>query len=266
MPQVMFVSTAIIFAMTPLQRIASIVLACMLSGTVYAQETTDTTHRNVNGEKITLLTYVRVISSAKGQYRFDQNIVPNIRLNKWLRLEAGIRFGERPGRFNAYYHYKLELQTRRFWNTVRVLARISDNVIRYPSPSYRKTNELFAVEGRIKALPSLQLLGGGGYLFSAQQNHNTEALPTRQGDHNDYFIFKLSARYLLDKGFLETTFGSYDTFNPYEPDKPFFQESFEYDMPRHCTAYSYFRYQYDGDVLTPNNYFLCIGVRVPLAL
>ncbi|WP_331971622.1 hypothetical protein [Ohtaekwangia sp.] len=215
-------------------------------------------------ERISVLTYTRIISDAHGHYRFDENIVPNFRLNNWLRLEAGIRYGQRTQKFNSFYHYKLELQTKWLWKTVRVLTRISDNVIRYPSPAYRKTNELAAIEGKFIPLHSLQLIGGLGYLVSARQNNNTEALPTRKGDHSNYGIFKVAARYLLPKGFLETSFGSYDTFNPYEPDKPFLQEGFEYELSKRCTTYDYFRYEYNKSIFTPYNYFLSFGLKIRL--
>jgi hypothetical protein len=229
-----------------------------------AQDVPEVGEATTKTERISLLTYARVIRSAEGAYRFDQNVVPTFRLNEWLRLEAGLRFGERPGHFSSYYHYKLELRTKQFWNTFRVLARISDNVISYPDPAYRKTNELVAAEAKWRATRAWEFFAGSGYVFSAQQNNHTEAIPTHQGVHNDYPIFKVSVRYLLKKGFLETTYGSYDTFNPYEPDKPFFQEMLEYDMIGRTALYSYLRYQYNGDVRTPENYFLGIGVRVPL--
>jgi hypothetical protein len=213
---------------------------------------------------MTILAYARVISDAHGHYRMDQSIVPNIRLNSWLRVEAGIRFGERTQRFNSYYHYKLELQTKSFWNTIRLAARISDNVIRYPSPSYRKTNELVLAEATFRVTPLIHFIGAGGYVWSAQQNNNTEALPTRQGKLHDYGIYKATVRFLLPKGFLETSFGSYDTFNPYEPDRPFFQEGFEYRLSKRCTSYNYFRYEYHNTVFTPYNYFLGLGVKLHL--
>ena len=81
-------------------------------------------------DKITLLTYARVISDAKGNLRADENVVGNFKLINWLKLEAGYRQGERPHSFDSYYHYKFELQTKSFWKTVRVIGRISDNVIR----------------------------------------------------------------------------------------------------------------------------------------
>jgi hypothetical protein len=83
-------------------------------------------------DKITLLTYVRAISDNKGNIRVDENIVGNFKLINWLKLEAGIRQGERPKNFDSYYHYKLELQTKSFLKILRIIARVSDNVINYP--------------------------------------------------------------------------------------------------------------------------------------
>lgn len=216
-------------------------------------------------DKITLLTYVRVISNAHGSIRMDQNIVPNFRINKLLRLEAGLRYGERPQQFNSYFHYKLELQTKSFWNTLRFLARISDNVISYPSPKYRKTNEVIVAEAKFPLSPSWELMTGAGYIFSAQQNNNKEALPTNQGIHKNYPAFKIALRYLIPKGMFETSYGSYDTFNPYELDKPFLQEAFEYELSSRCTTYNYFRYEYNRNLFTPFNYFLSLGLRFRLA-
>jgi hypothetical protein len=237
-------------------------LLVILSFPALAQESDS---ENKNGDKITLLTYVRAISNASGSFRMDQNIVPNFRLNKLLRLEAGLRYGERPNMFNSYFHYKLELQTRSFWNTLRFIARISDNVISYPYPSYRKTNEVFVAEAKFSLSKSWQLMTAGGYVFSAQQNDNKEALPTNKGVHNNYPAFKLSLRYLLSKGFLETSFGSYDTFNPYELNKPFLQEAFEFELSGRCTTYNYFRCEYNERLSTPYNYFVSFGLRFRLA-
>lgn len=242
-------------------------VACFFLGIVVSNVMAqDVSERNEaeEVEQISLLTYVRVISDPDGAFRFDQNVVPTFRLNDWLKLEAGLRFGERPEHFNSYFHYKFELRTKQFWNTLRMLARISDNVIRYPDPGYRKTNDLVAAEAKFPAAKSFELLFGSGYVFSAKQTDHTEPTPTRSGLHNDYPIFKVAVRYLLKKGFLETVYGSYDTFNPYELEKPFFQEMLEYDVMGHTALYSYFRYQYSGSVRTPENYFLGLGVRVPL--
>ncbi len=81
-------------------------------------------------DKITVLMYVRVIRDAAGNVRMDENIVPNFKLNKWLRLELGVRQGERPQQFGSYNHYKVELQTKMILKTVRLLARLSDNIVR----------------------------------------------------------------------------------------------------------------------------------------
>ncbi|HWY33037.1 MAG TPA: hypothetical protein VNX68_00235 [Nitrosopumilaceae archaeon] len=212
-------------------------------------------------DKASLLTYMRVISNSNGSFRTDQNIVPKFILSSWLRLEVGFRCGERPQHLNSYYHYKAELQTRYFWRTARIIARISDNVIQFPNPIYRKTNELFAVETKFPLYHSFQGIVSGGYVFSAQQNNDISALPTSQGTQANYPIFKLALRYLIkDKGFVEMVYGSYDVFNPYEINRPFTQFSSEYELSHSATLYSYLRYQYDYNAFKPYNYFLGLGV------
>jgi hypothetical protein len=216
-------------------------------------------------DKISLLTYMRVISDSKGSVRTDENIVPKFKLLNWLKLELGFRYGERPQYFNSYYHYKIELQTKSFWKTVRLIARISDNVISFPYPSYRKTNELFVVETKYKLAPMLQCIAAGGYVFSTQQNNDTRALPTSQGNQTNYPVFKLAIKYLLkDKGHVEIVYGSYDVFNPYEINRPFTQIGWEYELAHSCSLYSYARYQYDYNVFKAYNYFLGLGVIIHL--
>ena len=86
-----------------------------------------------------ILTYVRVIQDASGKIRFDENFIPVFRLNKWLSLELGLRHGSQTyqdsqaTQYFAYNHYKIELQTKRV-KSFRVIARLSDNVIRNPTP------------------------------------------------------------------------------------------------------------------------------------
>jgi hypothetical protein len=216
-------------------------------------------------DKVSLLTYMRIISDSKGSVRMDENIVPKFKLLNWLKLEVGLRYGERPQNFNSYYHYKVELQTKSFWKTVRIIARISDNVIRFPNPTYRKTNELFAIETKFHLYRSFQGIASGGYVFSAQQYNDTRVLPTDQGIQANYPIFKLALRYLLkNKGFVEVVYGSYDVFNPYELNRPFTQLSWEYDLSHSCSLYSYLRYQYDYNVIKPYNYFLGLGIMFHL--
>jgi len=211
--------------------------------------------------KLRLLVYMRVISDPKGSVRFDENIVPNFRILKWLRMELGIRQGERTQYFNSYYHYKMELQTKWLAKKVRLIARISDNVITFPAPPYRKTNELFVVETKYPLSKSFQGLASLGYVFSAQQNNDLNALPTSQGTLLNYPTFKIAIRYLIkNKGFIEAVYGSYDVFNPYELNKPFVQLTEEYELSHLCTFYSYLRYQYNNNFLTPNNYFLGAGI------
>jgi len=134
-----------------------VVFGSLLSGSVFAQKK-DSTLRT---EKLMLLIYSRIISDANGNVRIDENFVPNIRLNKLLKLELGIRQRERPQRFDSYYHYKVELQTKSFWKTLRFIARLSDNVIKYPTPSYAKSNYLFIAESKFtlsKTITQIKLL------------------------------------------------------------------------------------------------------------
>jgi len=216
-------------------------------------------------DKITLLIYARIISDSKGNVRADENVVGNFKIIDWLKVEAGVRQGERPHHFDSYYHYKLELQTKSFWKTVRVIARISDNVINFPTPSYRKTNELFAVEVKHLISKHFQVFAAGGYLFSSQQNRKPDAFPTNQGVQNNYPIFKLAVKYIInEKGHLELIYGSYDVFNPYLLNQPFGQLTANFDLSELCTFYSYFRYQYNNNVFAPNNYFFAAGIMFHL--
>ncbi|MGZ3931357.1 MAG: hypothetical protein ACXVP0_08395 [Bacteroidia bacterium] len=218
-----------------------------------------------NRDKINLLVYARVISDSKGNGRVDENIVPAFRLTDWLTLEAGIRYGQRPQQLNSYYHYKIELQTKSFWKTARVIARISDNVIIYPTPSYRKTNCLFAIETKYALSRSWLAMAAGGYVFSAQQNNATDATPSSKGVPSSYPVFKLALRYRFKAGgFTEAAFGSYDVFNPYALNSPFVQAAAEFRISRSCTSYSAFRYQYANSVNTPLNYFLVLGLKFHL--
>ena len=62
----------------------------------------DTTHKPApKGDKISLLTYVRVITNNKGNVRADENAVGNFKLINWLKLEVGVRQGERVSVFNS---------------------------------------------------------------------------------------------------------------------------------------------------------------------
>jgi hypothetical protein len=211
--------------------------------------------------KMRLLVYMRVISDAQGSVRADENIVSNFKILNWLKAELGIRQGERPKNFDSYYHYKIELQTKWFWKTARIITRISDNVINFPAPSYRKTNELFILETKYRLSESFQGIAAGGYVFSSQQYNELNASPIFQGNQVNYPTFKLAIRYLLkNKGFVEAVYGSYDVFNPYELNRPFIQIAGEYELSHACTLYSYLRYQYNYDVSRPYNYFLGAGL------
>ncbi len=209
--------------------------------------------------------YVRIIRDAAGNVRVDENIVPNFKLNKWLRLELGIRQGERPQQFSSYNHYKVELQTKTILKTVRFLARLSDNIIQYPSPQYVKSNYLFIAEGRRKISNSLTALIAYGYVFTYQQNNINQADPITKGVANNYPTYKIGLRYALrDKRFVEASYGAYDVFNPYLLSSPFTQATFDYEISKRWTFYSYFRYQFYQSLGTPANYFTAFGVKLKI--
>ena len=223
------------------------------------------TKEKTEGDKITLLTYARIISDNKGNVRADENVVGNFKLINWLKLEAGFRQGERSMHFDSYYHYKLELQTKSFWKIVRVIARISDNVINYPAPPYRKTNKLFAIEAKYPLSKHFHVFAAGGYVFSSQQNNSLDFLPTNKGIQNNYPIFKVAVKYLMtEKVHWELAYGSYDVFNPYALNSPFGQVTGDFELSKMCKLYTYFRYQYNNNVFTPYNYFFAAGVMFHL--
>lgn len=214
-------------------------------------------------DKLSLLVYGRLISDAAGQWRVDENMVLNGQLNKWLRGEIGIRQGERPQRFDSYYHYKVELQTRNFWNHVKFIARLSDNVVKYPSPIFSRSNYLFIEESRFSVAEKVSVLAAFGYVFSYTRNGSQEAIPSAGGSSNLYGTWKLALRYAFShKGHAQAVWGAYDVFNPYVLQSPFLQVDFEQEMTGRLALYSYFRYQYDHRVETPLNNFLGLGVRV----
>jgi hypothetical protein len=239
---------------------AIVIGSCLSCGLVAAQKK-DSIQKT---DKLMLLIYSRIISDNNGNVRIDENFVPNIRLNKLLKLELGIRQGERPQRFDSYYHYKIELQTKSFWKMVRFIARLSDNVIKYPSPNYAKSNYLFIAESKFPLSKSFVALVAGGYVFTRQQNNTTDGLPSvNTGDRNDYPTFKLAIRYLLrDRGFVEAVYGAYDVFNPYLLTSPFLQTTFEYEITERTELYSYFRYQYNSSLAQPLNDFIGLGVKL----
>jgi hypothetical protein len=222
--------------------------------------------RNRQVEMMSLLTYIRVISDSKGSVRTDENVVTNFKLLNWLKLELGLRYGERPEKLNSYYHYKVELQTKSFWKTTRFIARISDNVVDFPYPAYKKTNGLFLIQSKYPLSKSFQSIVGAGYLFSFQQQKDVGPMPTFSGTRANYPLFKLALRYLVkNKGFVEFVYGSYDVFNPYQLNRPFTQLGFEYEFNHSCKLYSYARYQYDNNVLKPYNYFFGLGLLFHLS-
>ncbi len=215
--------------------------------------------------KVSLLIYSRTILEANGGVRFDQNIVANIKLNKWLRFEGGVRQGERPENLDSYFHYKIELQTKSFWNRARFIARLSDNIIQYPLPQYSKSNYLLIAETRWPVSEKFDLLLAGGYNFTFQKDNSTDVPPNMgTGVSQNFPTYKIAIRYSLKKGSLEAVYGAYDVFNPYLLSSPFLQLTFEHDITRRCELYSYLRYQYNQTIDSRQNDFLGLGVRIHL--
>jgi hypothetical protein len=246
--------------LTKFLRLVLFAIIAFWSVNAYAQES-----EIKEPDKITVLMYVRVIRDAVGNVRVDESIVPNFKLNKWLRLELGIRQGERPQQLGSYNHYKVELQTKTILKTVRLLARLSDNIIEYPSPEYVKSNYLFIAEGKHKISHSFTALFSYGYVFTYQQNNSSQAEPVTKGATNNYPTYKIGLRYALkEKGFLEAIYGAYDVFNPYLLSSPFTQATFDYGLGRRWTFYSYFRYQFYQSLDTPLNYFTAFGVKLKI--
>ena len=222
------------------------------SGSVHAPE-----------EKLNLLFYTRIIQSADGQFRIDQSLVSNFKLSPWLRLELGLRHGERSGKFMAYDGYKVELQTKSFFRIVRFVARMSDKISDYPTPSYAESNYLLIAEGKYPVSHAFTVLGALGTVWSTHRDNTTDGLPAVKGAGDPYLTYKVGVRYhLKDRGFLEATAGSYDVFNPYALDSPFVQLALDYEISHRWTFYSYFRHQYDWHTGAARNEFLCVGVRL----
>lgn len=208
------------------------------------------------------LLYARVIRDARGSIRVDENIVPTFKLNRWLYLEPGIRIGETNA--GSYMHYKVELHTKLFWHMIRLMVRMSDNIIDYGAPHYRRTNYLAVAESSWPFSRSLSATAAIGGVYSRQVNNSLEGWPSlSNGAYSSYWIYKVGIRYHVStKGSTEVAFGSYDVFNPYLPSSPFLQASFDYHVNHNLALYSYFRYQYNQHIDQPANDFLGLGVRL----
>lgn len=213
-------------------------------------------------DKIILTPYERVIWDTKGNVRWDENIVANFKLNSWLRSEVGFRMGHRSQRFDSYYHYKLELQTKSFWNAVRIFVRLS-NDINQSAPVYSRSYYIAVAELRRPISKSLSFLAAGGHLLATQRDNLLEAAPSFNGAHTNYTAYKVGLRYTLkEKGFLEASCGNYDVFNPYQPAYSFLQTHFEYKLSQRTSFTSNLRYQFDTYVDKPLGYFIIAGMRI----
>jgi hypothetical protein len=208
------------------------------------------------------LLYTRTIRDSRGNFRFDQNIVPNIRIGKALRLELGLRHGETGGAFDAYYHYKVELQTKSFWKTLRFIARLSDNIWKAPDV-YSRSNYLAIAESRFRLHPKFSFLVGAGAVAQVQRNNVKDIAPLFNGSRKLFPTYRLTARYhASERWFIDAVYGAYDTFNPYPALSPFVQVDTEYDLSGHVILYGYLRYQFDHQIDMPVNDFLGLGMRL----
>jgi len=234
----------------------------LISLTLQAQQIDSLRKAKAPDDKITVSLYERVISDAKGNLRYDENIVSNLKLNQWLRGEAGFRWGHRPQKFDSYYHYKLELQTKSFWNTVRVFARIS-NDINQSAPLYVRSYYIAAAEVRRPLSRSFSFLAAWGHVLATQRNNSLDQSPSFSGTQTNYNAYKIGVRYALrQKGFVEATCGNYDVFNPYVPTNSFLQMHFEYRLSSRASFTSNLRYQFDKNFDKPLSYFFIAGVRL----
>lgn len=218
-------------------------------------------------EAVSLLLYNRLIIDAKGNIRTDQNIVPTFRLNNLLKLQVGFRLGERPHNMNSYYHYKVELQTKQFWNVLRFIARMSTNVIESTGPDlgdpYTKSNYLGVAEVKYPLSKKFLFAGGLGYLYSFKKTNYLEGSPVTDGTQNNHLIYKAAIHYEFNpRGYVGVAFGTYDVFNPYNLNEPFAQVDCEYDFSERATLYTYYRYQEAGHFNEPLNSFICTGIRL----
>ena len=214
-------------------------------------------------EKISILVYARVIRNYNGTFRVDENVVPNFRLNNLLRLELGFRQGETSGSLGSYNHYKVELQTKYFYDKFRLLIRMSDRIVRNPSPSYSNSNYLMVAESRFPLGKSFTVLAAAGYVYTFQKDNALEGLPIASGSRDHFPTYKLSLRYnLSSKGYVEAVYGAYDVFNPYPVSAPFMQATFDHHLSNRCTFYSYFRYQFNQSPDAALSEFLSLGVRL----
>lgn len=213
-------------------------------------------------DKLLLSLYERVIWDARGNVRYDENVVANVRLNHWLRTEGGFRLGHRPQKFDSYYHYKLELQTKSFWKTAKFFVRLS-NDINQSVPQYARSYYIAVAELRRPVSKSFSMLAAFGHVIATQRDNSLEGAPSFSGTQTDYNAYKVGLRYALrDKGFLEAMCGNYDIFNPYQPSNSFLQTHFEYEISSRVLFTNNLRYQFDSRLDQPLGYFIIAGVRL----
>ena len=216
--------------------------------TTHAQTSRADSTKKANDKKkdaFSILVYTRTISNSKGDFRFDQNVAPNFKILKWLRMEVGIRHGEAAGNLDAYSHYKVEFQTKSFFNRTRLIMRLSDNIESYGVSNFSRTNYLGLAETKIPVSQRWEAIANIGYVVIYKQNHVNEDAPLFFGDSGQHGIYKFGIKYKMKKGALEAALGTYDVFNPYQLNQPFYQVGLDYDLWERGKLYSYYRYQYN---------------------
>lgn len=225
------------------------------------KQSTETTPKKKE-DKLLLSLYERVIWDVNGNVRYDENIVSNLKLNDWLRAEGGFRLGHRPQKFDSYYHYKLELQTKSFWKTARIFIRLSNDV-NQSAPKYARSYYIAVTELRRPLSKSFSVLAAFGHVIATQRDNLQDGTPSFSGTKTDYNAYKVGLRYSLrDKGFVEAMCGNYDVFNPYQPSNSFLQTHFEYELSKRVLWTSNLRYQFDSRLDQPLGYFIIAGVRI----
>ncbi len=128
---------------------------------------------------------------------------------------------------------------------------------------YARSYYIAVAEARKPISKSLSFLAAWGHVLATQRDNSSDGIPALSGTSTNYNAYKIGFRYTFRaKGFIETTCGNYDVFNPYQPNNSFLQTHFEYNLSSRTALTSNFRYQFDYSLYKPLSYFLIAGVRL----
>ncbi len=207
--------------------------------------------------------YSRYIGGQQNNSRIDETFLSTISLSRLLTLQVGYRYGQNQGlNHGPYSHYKLELQSKEFWHKVRFLGRMSQGISKGSIQNSSVSNYLAIAEGSQKISKDFTALFAYGYSFTVQSNNNLDALPLSKGKVSNYPVFKVGLRYhFLNRGIVDLLYGSYSSFNPYSLNAPFTQVTFEYQLSKRFSFYSYYRRQYLNTFSNAYNQFYTAGFR-----